>query len=77
MGLLSLEERRIVSRPPQLPVEDKIRIVLSVLAGEISVAEAARQVFNYIRPHEALGGHRPIEVYIDPGLHPQHSDRVS
>jgi transposase len=32
-----------MSRPPVFPVEDKIRIVLSVLAGELSVAEAARR----------------------------------
>jgi transposase len=32
-----------MSRPPQFPVEDKIRIVLSVLAGEMTVAEAARR----------------------------------
>ncbi|MGI5490443.1 hypothetical protein [Microtetraspora malaysiensis] len=40
-------------------------------------AESYRQVFDYIRPREALGGHRPIELYIDPGLHPQHPDRAS
>ncbi|MBX6389891.1 MAG: helix-turn-helix domain-containing protein [Frankia sp.] len=32
-----------MSRPPVIPVEDKIRIVLSVLAGELTVAEAARR----------------------------------
>ena len=32
-----------MSRPPVFPVEDKIRIVLSVLAGETSMAEAARR----------------------------------
>ena len=32
-----------MSRPPVFPVEDKIRIVMSVLAGEVTVAEAARQ----------------------------------
>jgi transposase len=32
-----------MSRPPQFPVEVKIRIVLSVLAGETTVAEAARK----------------------------------
>ncbi|MGH3341344.1 MAG: transposase, partial [Carbonactinosporaceae bacterium] len=32
-----------MSRPPVFPVEDKIRIVLSVLAGEATVAEAARR----------------------------------
>jgi transposase len=32
-----------MSRPPVFPVEDKVRIVLSVLAGEVTVAEAARR----------------------------------
>jgi transposase len=32
----------MMSRPPVFPVEDKVRIVLSVLAGETTVAEAAR-----------------------------------
>lgn len=32
-----------MSRPPQFPVEEKIRIVLSVLAGEVTIAEAARR----------------------------------
>ena len=32
-----------MSRPPQFPVEDKMRIVLSILAGEVTVAEAARR----------------------------------
>ncbi|MDQ1005786.1 hypothetical protein QFZ82_000271 [Streptomyces sp. V4I23] len=38
-------------------------------------AEHYRHVFNHIRPHEALSGHRPIEVYNDPSLHPQLSNR--
>src|SRR5688572_18963075 len=29
-----------MGRPPQIPVEKKTRIVLSVLAGEITIAEA-------------------------------------
>jgi transposase len=28
---------------PQLPIEDKVRIVLAVLAGEVTLAEAARR----------------------------------
>lgn len=32
-----------MSRPPTIPVEKKLRIVLSVLQGEISIAEAARR----------------------------------
>lgn len=32
-----------MSRPPVIPAEDKIRIVLSVLSGEMTIAEAARR----------------------------------
>ncbi len=32
-----------MGRPPVIPPEKKIRIVLSILAGEISLAEAARR----------------------------------
>lgn len=32
-----------MGRPPLIPVEKKTRIVLSVLAGEMSIAEAARR----------------------------------
>ena len=32
-----------MSRPPVFPAEDKTRIVLSILAGEMTVAEAARR----------------------------------
>ena len=32
-----------MGRPPVFPVDDKQRIVLSVLTGEMSVAEAARR----------------------------------
>lgn len=32
-----------MGRPPLIPVEKKTRIVLSVLAGELSIAEAARR----------------------------------
>jgi transposase InsO family protein len=38
-------------------------------------AEAYRVVFNQIRPHEALGFHRPIEVLADPLLHPIHKNQ--
>jgi hypothetical protein len=30
-----------MARPPVFPAEEKVRIVLSILAGEITVAEAA------------------------------------
>jgi transposase len=32
-----------MSRPPVFPAEQKIRIVLSILAGEMTTSEAARQ----------------------------------
>ena len=32
-----------MARPPALPAEEKTRIVLSILAGELTVAEAARR----------------------------------
>ncbi|MHA7862070.1 transposase [Tessaracoccus sp. Y36] len=32
-----------MGRPPVIPVEKKIRIVLSILAGEMTIAEAARR----------------------------------
>lgn len=32
-----------MARPPQKPVEDKTRIVVAVLRGELTIAEAARR----------------------------------
>lgn len=32
-----------MGRPPVIPVENKTRVVLAVLSGEVSVAEAARK----------------------------------
>ena len=32
-----------MGRPPSIPVEKKTRVVLAVIAGELSVAEAARR----------------------------------
>ena len=32
-----------MARPPVIPAEKKVRIVLSVLAGEVTIAEAARK----------------------------------
>ncbi|MEY9846295.1 transposase-like protein [Streptacidiphilus sp. BW17] len=32
-----------MARPAAVPPEEKVRIVLSILAGEITVAEAARR----------------------------------
>jgi transposase len=33
----------VMAKPPVFPAEEKVRIVLSILAGEITVAEAARR----------------------------------
>jgi transposase len=32
-----------MGRPPAIPVEKKLRVVLAVLSGEVSIAEAARR----------------------------------
>src|SRR3712207_309859 len=32
-----------MARPPVFPAEEKVRIVLSILAGEVTAAEAARR----------------------------------
>ena len=32
-----------MSRPPAIPAQDKVRVVLSILAGEVAVADAARR----------------------------------
>lgn len=39
-------------------------------------AEAYRQIFNHVRPHEALGFRRPVEVLHNPLLHPIHKKRT-
>lgn len=38
-----LDENPGTGRPPSILAEKKVRIVLSVLAGEVSMAEAARK----------------------------------
>lgn len=38
-------------------------------------AEAYRQIFNHVRPHEALGFRRPAEILHDPSLHPIHKQQ--
>ena len=60
-----------------LKYEHLYRLEIDDLPALAAEAEAYRHVFNHIRPHEALGGHRPIEVYTDPSLHPQHSRQGS
>ena len=39
-------------------------------------AEHYRGVFNHIRPHEALGKHRAIEIRTDPLPHPIHKHQT-
>jgi putative transposase len=58
-----------------LKYEHLYRLEIDDLPALAREAEAYRQVFNHIRPHEALAGARPIEVNRDPARHPQHSDR--
>jgi putative transposase len=57
-----------------LKYEHLYRMEIDDLPTLAHQAERYRQVFNHIRPHEALKGHRPIEIYRNPSLHPQHSD---
>ena len=38
-------------------------------------AEAYRMIFNQIRPHEAPGMRRPIEIIREPSLHPIHKNQ--
>jgi transposase InsO family protein len=54
-----------------LKYEHLYRMEIETLSDLAREAEAYRQVFNHIRPHEALDFHRPIEVYRDPPLKPQ------
>ncbi|WP_222721568.1 integrase core domain-containing protein [Actinomadura sp. HBU206391] len=60
-----------------LKYEHLYRIEIEDLPALAREAEAYRQIFNHIRPHQALGGHRPIEIYTNPSLHPQLSDQDS
>ena len=39
-------------------------------------AEAYRQIFNHVRPHETLGFRRPVEILHNPLLHPIHKKRT-
>lgn len=60
-----------------LKYEHLYRLEIDDLPALAREAEAYRQVFNHIRPHETLAGARPIEVYRDPTLHPQQSNQDS
>ena len=46
-----------MARPSVFSVEDKYRLVLE--------GETYRQLFNTIRPHEALAMRRPLEVHLE------------
>jgi transposase InsO family protein len=54
-----------------LKYEHPYRCEIDTLTDLAHESDAYRQVFNHIRPHEALGFHRPIEVHRDPSLKPQ------
>ena len=54
-----------------LKYEHLYRHEIETLADLARQAEAYRHVFNHIRPHEALGLHRPIDVHHNPTLKPQ------
>lgn len=54
-----------------LKYEHLYRLEIDTLPDLAREAEAWRQVFNHIRPHEALDFHRPIEVHRNPSLKPQ------
>jgi putative transposase len=54
-----------------LKYEHLYRCEIQTLTDLAREAEAYRHVFNHIRPHEALGFHRPIEVHHNPALKPQ------
>jgi transposase InsO family protein len=53
-----------------LKYEHLYRTEIETLTDLAREAEAYRQIFNHVRPHEALGLHRPIEVHHDPALRP-------
>ena len=49
---------------------------IATLADLWREAEHYRVIFNEIRPHEALGMRRPIEIIRDPSLHPVHKNQT-
>lgn len=53
-----------------LKYEHLYRLEIPDLPSLAREAEAYRQIFNHIRPHEALGLNRPIEVHQDPTPQP-------
>ena len=53
-----------------LKYEHLYRLEIADLPSLAHEAEAYRQIFNHIRPHEALGLNRPIEIHQDPTRKP-------
>jgi len=60
-----------------LKYEHLYRTEIETLPDLHREAETYRQVFNHIRPHEALGFYRPIEVHHDPALKPQPKPKIT
>jgi hypothetical protein len=55
----------------QLKYEHLYRCEIEALPELAREAKTFRQVFNHVRPHEALDFHLPIEVHRNPALYPQ------
>ena len=53
-----------------LKYEHLYRLEIADLPSLAHEAEAYRQIFNHIRPHEALGLNRPIEIHQNPTRKP-------
>lgn len=53
-----------------LKYEHLYRMEIETLSDLARECETWRHIFNHIRPHEALGFHRPIEVHHHPDLRP-------
>jgi len=62
-----------MSRPPTIPVEQKLRIVLSVLQGEITIAEAARREKV---PEQSIGRWKLDFLEVDIALGESHCSGV-
>jgi len=54
-----------------LKYEHLYRMEIETLPDLHREAEAYRQIFNHLRPHEARGFYRPIGIHRDPALQPQ------
>ncbi|WP_200902555.1 integrase core domain-containing protein [Protofrankia coriariae] len=53
-----------------LKYEHLYRHEIDTLDDLVREANAYREIFNRVRPHEALGFHRPIEIHHNPTLKP-------